>query len=103
KEFEQSVAMDLGQCLAALYLGGVRTEQSKPIEAISAFQQARQCYDLSIAVHRAAIQKINGAPGTPASKARGLAREERLIADAERRREQAIKTSDALKQRLAKS
>ena len=103
KEFEQSVAMDFGQCLGALYLGGVRTELSKDVEAIAALQQSRQCYDLSIAVHRAAIDKINNGPGTPASKARGVAREERLIADAERRREQAIKTSEALKQRLAKS
>jgi tetratricopeptide (TPR) repeat protein len=100
KEFEQSMVMDLGQCLAALYLGGVRTELSKAVEAIAAFQQARQCYDLSIAVHRAAIEKINSGSGTPAGKARGVAREERLIADAERRREQAIKTSEAVKQRL---
>jgi len=99
KEFEQSVVMDFGQCLGALYLGGVRTELSKDVEAIAALQQARQCYDLSIAVHRAAIEKINGGPGTPTSKARSVAREERLIADAERRREQAIKTSEALKQR----
>jgi len=100
KEFEQSVAMDFGQCLGALYLGGVRTEQSKDVEAMSALQQARQCYDLSIAVHRAAIETINRGSGTPASKARSVAREERLIADAERRREQAIKTSEALKLRL---
>jgi tetratricopeptide (TPR) repeat protein len=103
KEFEQSIAMDFGQCLGALYLGGVRTELSKDAEAIAALQQARQCYDLSIAVHRAAIEKLNGGSGTPASKARGIAREERLIADAERRREQAIKTSDALKLRQKQS
>jgi len=103
KEFEQSIAMDFGQCLGALYLGGVRTELSKDVEAIAALQQARQCYDLSLAVHRAAMEKINGGPGTPASKARGVAREERVIADAERRREQAIKTSDALKLRQKQS
>jgi hypothetical protein len=96
KEFEQSVAMDFGQCLAALYLGGVRIEQSKDLAAMAALQQSRQCYDLTIAVHRAAIEKINSGPGTPTSKARGVAREERVIADAERRREQAIKTIDAL-------
>lgn len=95
-EFEQSVAMDFGQCLGALYLGGVRVEQSKVPEAIAAMQQARQCYDLSIAVHRASIEKINAGAGTPATKARGVAREERLIADAQRRREQAMKTIDAL-------
>jgi tetratricopeptide (TPR) repeat protein len=99
KEFEQSVAMDFGQCLAALYLGGVRIEQSKDLEAMAALQQSRQCYDLTIAVHRAAIEKINSGPGTPTSKARGVAREERVIADAERRREQAITTIDALKRR----
>src|SRR5262245_28981344 len=95
-EFEQSVAMDFGQCLAALYLGGVRVEQSKVPQAIAALQQARRCYDLSIAVHRASIEKITAGQGTPASKARSVAREERLIADAERRREQAVKNIDAL-------
>ena len=95
-EFEQSIAMDFGQCLAALYLGGVRVEQSKVPQAIAALQQARQCYDLSISVHRASIDKINAGRGTPASKARSVAREERLIADAERRREQAVKNIDAL-------
>jgi tetratricopeptide (TPR) repeat protein len=99
KEFEQSVAMDFGQCLAALYLGGVRTEQAKVPEAIAALQQARQCFDLNIAVHRAAIEKINAGAGTPTSKARSVLREERLIADAERRREQATKTLDALQRR----
>ncbi|HKE82963.1 MAG TPA: hypothetical protein VKB50_04380 [Vicinamibacterales bacterium] len=98
-EFEQSVAMDFGQCLAALYLGGVRVEQSKVPQAIAALQQAHQCYDLSIAVHRASIEKINAGRGTPVTKARSVAREERLIADDERRREQAIKTGDALKER----
>lgn len=98
-EFEQSVAMDFGQCLGALYLGGVRVEQSKVPEAIAALQQARQCYDLSIAVHRASIEKINAGAGTPATKARGVAREQRLITDAERRREQAMKNIDALQRR----
>lgn len=100
KEFEQSVAMDFGQCLAALYLGGVRSEEGKPAESIAALQQARQCFDLSITVHRAAIEKINSGPGTEASKARGVAREERLIADAERRREQAVKTIETLQRRV---
>jgi hypothetical protein len=99
KEFEQSMAMDFGQCLAALYLGGVRTEQAKYPEAIAALLQARQCFDLNIAVHRAAIEKINAGPGTPASKVRGVAREERVIADAERRKEQATKTLEALQRR----
>ena len=99
KEFEQSVAMDFGQCLAALYLGGVRTEQAKVPEAMAALQQARQCFDLNIAVHRAAIEKINAGPGTPASKARSVVREERLLAEAERRKEQAVKTLDALQRR----
>jgi len=99
KEFEQSVAMDFGQCLAALYLGGVRAEQAKAPEAIAALQQARQCFDLNIAVHRAAIEKLNAGSGTASSKARGVAREQRLLADAEKRKEQAIKTIDALQRR----
>jgi tetratricopeptide (TPR) repeat protein len=95
-EFEQSITMDFGQCLAALYLGGVRSERSKVPEAIAALQQARQCFDLSIAVHRAAIDKINAGRGTPTSKVREVAREEREIADAERRRDQAVKAIDGL-------
>jgi hypothetical protein len=68
-------------------------------EAIAALQQSRQCFDLSIAVHRAAIEKITAGRSTPTGKAREVAREERLIADAERRREQAVKAIDGL-QRL---
>jgi tetratricopeptide (TPR) repeat protein len=100
KEFEQAIAMDFGQCLAALYLGGVRSEQGKPVESIAALKQARQCFELSITVHRAAIEKIDAGPGTPAGKARGVSREERLIADAERRRDQAVRTIDALQKRI---
>jgi len=99
-EFEQSMTMDFGQCLAPLYLGGVRIEQAKVREAIAALQQARQCFDLSITVHRASIEKINSGRGTPASKARGVAREERLIADAERRRDQAVKAVEQLQKRV---
>jgi histidinol-phosphate/aromatic aminotransferase/cobyric acid decarboxylase-like protein len=91
--------MDFGQCFAALYLGGVRAEQAKVPEAIAALQQARQCFDLNIAVHRAAIEKLNAGPASAAAKRRGVAREERLIADAERRKEQATKTLDALQRR----
>jgi tetratricopeptide (TPR) repeat protein len=99
KEFEQAIAMDFGQCLAALYLGGVRTEQAQVPGAIAALQQARQCFDLTIAVHRAAIEKINAGAGSTSSKARGVAREERVIADAERRKEQATKTLESLQRR----
>ena len=63
KEFESAIAIDFGECEAALDLGIVRDEQRKPVESLAAFQQARQCYDLSIALRREAIAKIAGRPG----------------------------------------
>ena len=91
REFEQALVMDFGQCEAALMLGAVRAERTKVPEAISALQQARQCFDLSIAVRRRAIEAVNEGPGTPESKAREISRHQRAIAQAEMRRDEAAK------------
>jgi len=89
KEFESAIAIDFGECEAALDLGIVRDEQRKPVEALAAFRQARQCYDLSIALRREAIAKIQAGPGSDAAKARESARHVRELADLESRRDEA--------------
>ena len=96
KEFQEAIVMDFGQCEAAFYLGGVRSEQRRLPEAIAAMNQARQCYDLAIAVRRKLRDASLAAAGTPESKAREAARHERSIAAAEKRREQAVQAISTL-------
>jgi len=91
KEFESAIAIDFGECEAALDLGIVRDELRKPIESLAAFQQARQCYDLSIALRRDAIAKIEAGPGSDTAKARDSARHEREFAELHRRRDEALR------------
>jgi tetratricopeptide (TPR) repeat protein len=91
KEFESAIAIDFGECEAALDLGIVRDEQRKLAEALAAFQQARQCYDLSIALRREAIAKVQAGPGTAISKARDTARHERELTELEARRDEAVR------------
>jgi tetratricopeptide (TPR) repeat protein len=88
KEFQEAITMDFGQCEAAFYLGGTRSELRKRPEAIAAMNQARQCYDLSIAVRRKAFDEMMAGPGTPESKARESARHERAIASVQKRRDE---------------
>ena len=91
KEFESAIAIDFGECEAALDLGIVRDERRKPVEALAAFQQGRQCYDLSITLRREAIAKVQTGPGTDTAKARDTARYERELADLQSRREEALR------------
>ncbi len=96
KEFESAIAVDFGECEAALDLGIVRDEQRKPVEALAAFQQARQCYDLSIALRREAIAKVQTGRGTDTAKARDTARHERELADLQSRRDEAVRAINVL-------
>ena len=89
KEFESALSIDFGECEAALDLGIVRDQLRKPAESLAAFQQARQCYDLSIALRREAIAKVQAGPGTESGKARETARHERELADLQSRRDEA--------------
>jgi tetratricopeptide (TPR) repeat protein len=91
KEFESAIAIDFGECEAALDLGVVRDERRKRAEALAAFQQARQCYDLSIALHREAIATVQAGPGTATAKARDTARHQRELAALEDRRDEALR------------
>jgi tetratricopeptide (TPR) repeat protein len=91
QEFQSAIAIDFGECEAALDLGVVRDERRKPAEALAAFQQARQCYDLSIALRREAIAKVLAGPGTDTAKARDSARHQRELAELETRREEAVR------------
>jgi tetratricopeptide (TPR) repeat protein len=88
-EFEEALKMDFGQCLAALFLGHVRAERSRPPEAIAAFQQAIQCFDLNISVRRAALTRLETGDAPPAHKAREIGRHQTAIEDAEKRRAEA--------------
>lgn len=88
KDFQDALTIDLGECEAAFDLGVVRDQLRKLPEALAAFKQAGQCYDLSIALRREAIDKIRSGNGTETLKARDSARHERVLADlSERRRE----------------
>jgi tetratricopeptide (TPR) repeat protein len=89
KEFEQALVMDLGECEAAFNLGVVRDELGKAGQAVAAFTQSRQCYDLSIALRREAIAKLRSAPGNETTRNRAAALHERTLRDFEARREEA--------------
>jgi hypothetical protein len=67
----------------------VRSERAKLPEAIAGLTQALQCYDLSRAVRRRAIDALTGGPGTLEAKAREVARHERAIAAIEKRQAEA--------------
>jgi hypothetical protein len=88
KDFEGALTIDLGECEAAFNLGVVRDQLRKLSEALAAFKQSGQCYDLSITLRNEAIDKIRKGPGTDTLKARDSARHERVLVDLnERRRE----------------
>ena len=91
QEFQSAIAIDFGECEAALDLGVVRDERGKPVEALAAFHQARQCYDLSIALRREAIAKVQSGPGTDTAKTRDAARHQRELIELEARRDEALR------------
>jgi tetratricopeptide (TPR) repeat protein len=95
-EFQEALKMDFGQCEAAFYLGGVRSERAKLPEALAAMYQARQCYDLALSVRRKLYEDRVARALTPEAKAREAARHERAIARVQRRREEASKAIDTL-------
>jgi tetratricopeptide (TPR) repeat protein len=99
-EFEEALKMDFGQCEAALFLGHVRTERTRPVEAIAAFKQATQCYDLTITVRRELIARLDASDAPPSHKARELGRHQRTIDEAEKRRAEAQNGVDLLQKYL---
>jgi tetratricopeptide (TPR) repeat protein len=95
-EFQEALKMDFGQCEAAFYLGGVRSEQRRLPEAIAAMNQARQCYDLALAVRRKAFDAMLAGPGSPESKSRESARHERAIAIVQKRQGETLEALERL-------
>jgi tetratricopeptide (TPR) repeat protein len=85
-EFQEALKMDFGQCEAAYYLGGVRAELRRLPEALAAMNQARQCYDLALAVRRKLFAEAMAKALTPEAQARETARHERAIASVQKRR-----------------
>ena len=101
KDFQDALTIDLGECEAAFDLGVVRDQLRKPPEALAAFKQAGQCYDLSIAVRREAIQGIRDGQGTDSLKARESARHERVLAELLERRHETTRVVEALEKALS--
>lgn len=98
-EFQEALKMDFGQCEAAYYLGGVRAELRKLPEALAAMNQARQCYDLALAVRRRILEEALAKAVTPESKARETARHERAVASVQKRGAEVLEAIERL-QRL---
>jgi len=98
KDFEGALAIDLGECEAAFDLGVVRDQLRKLSEALAAFKQAGQCYDLSITLRREAIDTIQRGSGSPTLKARDSARHERVLADLTQRRSEVDRVVAAIEQ-----
>jgi tetratricopeptide (TPR) repeat protein len=96
REFQQALTMDLGECEAAFNLGVVRDELGRQDGSLAAFEQARRCYDLSMAVRREAISAIRSGPGTESAKARAAAVHERVLADLEDRHRDALRAIEVL-------
>ena len=101
RDFEQALLMDLGECEAAANLGMVRAERGKVPGAVAAFTQARQCYDLSIALREDAIRKIRSGAGSEATKTRAAGIHERWLAEFRERRDTVLRSMDALEKRGA--
>jgi tetratricopeptide (TPR) repeat protein len=96
KDFEGALAIDLGECEAAFDLGVVRDQLGKLSAALAAFKQAGQCYDLSIALRREAIDTIQRGSGSATIKARDAARHERILADLTERRHEVTRVVAAI-------
>ena len=95
-EFQEALKMDFGQCEAAFYLGGVRAELRKLPEALAAINQARQCYDLALAVRRKLFEDAMAKAVTPEARARESARHERAIASVQKRRGEVLEAIERL-------
>jgi tetratricopeptide (TPR) repeat protein len=98
RDFQDALTVDLGECEAAFDLGVVRDQLGRMPEALAAFKQAGQCYDLSIAVRREAVETIRTGQGTETLKARESARHERVLADLEERRHETTRLIEAIDQ-----
>jgi tetratricopeptide (TPR) repeat protein len=103
REFVEALKVDAGQCEAAAMLGTVRTEKQLWAEAAAAFQQAVRCFDLTVTVRREVIARIESGPGSEAGKAHLIATQERVIAEAERHRDDAAQNVDEIMRRLGPS
>jgi tetratricopeptide (TPR) repeat protein len=96
KDFEGALAIDLGECEAAFDLGVVRDQLGKLAEALAAFKQSGQCYDLSITLRHEAIDRIRKGPGTDTLKARDSARHERVLVELTDRRHEVTRIVETI-------
>jgi len=98
-ELEEALKMDFGRCDAARYLGRVRVQRNKAPEALAAFKQAIQCFDLSITVRRKIIADLQAGTGTDATKARLIAGHQRAIDSSTADRDECQRNMAALEKR----
>lgn len=99
-ELQAALDRDYGLCEAATYLGGVRAERRRWLESLAAFQHAEQCSELSVAANRQAIAELAATEDGTRTHARRIASLERAIADAERRRAEAMRNAAAIRRQL---
>jgi tetratricopeptide (TPR) repeat protein len=96
EEFQQALRIDYGECEAAFDLGIVRDELGRQPEALTAFQQARQCYDLSRTLRREAIARIHAGRGNETTKSRAAAIHERVLAELDDKYKEVLRALDVL-------
>jgi tetratricopeptide (TPR) repeat protein len=99
-EFQEALTMDFGQCEAASFLGGVRAERRQWPESLEAFLHAQRCFELSVVTRRKAIEALAAAAGGAVVNARQIASHQRAIADAEKRREEAVLNTASIQKLL---
>jgi tetratricopeptide (TPR) repeat protein len=102
-EFVEALKIDAGQCEAAALLGTVRAETRRWTQALSAFQQAQQCFDLTVRLRRDLIERITKGPGSETGKAWLIAVQHRAMAEAERHRNDAAQSAAEIQKRLGPS
>ncbi|HTM04989.1 MAG TPA: tetratricopeptide repeat protein [Vicinamibacterales bacterium] len=89
-ELLEALKIDLGRCDAARYLGRVRLQRRELPQAIAAFKQAIQCFDLTITARQKLIADIEASAATPGTKARLVAGHERAIVSAMHDRDECV-------------
>ena len=100
REFREALRLDAQQCEAGTFLAAVLAERGRGADSLATFSRTRECFERYIAGRRAEIARIEAGTGSPETKARHRAREERGLADAVMRRDEAARNERALRQRL---
>lgn len=98
-ELQTALTIDAGQCEAAFLLGVVRAERRQWAPGAAAFELAQRCYDLSVTLRKETIARITSGPGSEAGKSKLIARQERVLNDEVRQRDEAAQNAAQLQRR----